>query len=129
MINYSSVLWKNSEDKANKKENGIAGMAIAYVVDGEVAHTDVIDASAGSILCSADSFTENAIDESNGTYTVNIIKDSANIDTVVCDEMIYSILLSNAKVFNIDDGHEYARLVAPGWKYLDDTFKLPGEYE
>lgn len=129
MINYLSVLWQTAEDKQYKKENNIAGMAVAYVINKEVVHTDVLDASVGSILCSAHDFTENNVDQVNNLYTVNIIKDNTVIDTVVCDEMIYSILLSDPKIFDIDNGHEYARLVAPGWKFLDGTFKLPGVYE
>ena len=129
MIDYSLVMWKTAEDKQVKKDNNIAGMAIAYVIDEEVVHTDAVDASVGSILCSADSFTEESIDEANNTYTVNIIKDNEVIETVVCDEMIYSMLVSDARVYDIDNGHEHARLVTEGWKFLDGTFKLPGAYE
>lgn len=129
MINYELVLWKTAKDKEDRVSKNIAGMALAYVIDNEVVHTDVVDASFGSILCSADSFIENSIDEIKNVYMVDIIKDSVIIETAICDEMIYSLLTSDAKVFNIDDGHEYAALVKTGWKYIDDTFKLPGEFE
>lgn len=129
MINYQDIRWATAEDKQNKTENNIKPMAIAYVINDEVVHTDTVDFSVGSILYSADSFTENSVDETNNLYTLNIIKNNEVVDTLVCDEMIYSILLSNAKVLDIDDGHEYARLVSVGWKFLDDTFKLPGQYE
>ena len=129
MINYSEIVWKTAEDKQYKQENNIKGMAIAYVIGDDVVNGDVIDFWAGEILCSADSFIENNVDELNGIYTVDIIKDNIIINTIVCDEMIYSILLSDAKVYDIDDGHQYARLVMEGWKFLDGTFKLPGVYE
>lgn len=129
MISYQEVRWQTQEDKQNKKENNIAGMAIAYIVNNEVVHTDALDASVGSILCSADSFTENNVDALNNSYTLNIINNNEVVDTLLCDEMIYSILLSDAKVIDIDNGHKYARLVAVGWKFLDNTFKLPGQYE
>jgi hypothetical protein len=129
MINYELVLWKTAKDKEDKVSKNIAGMALAYVIDNEVVHTDVVDASFGSTLCSADSFSEESIDEIKSVYMVNIVKDDVTIETVICDEMIYSLLTSDAKVFNIDDGHEYAALVKTGWKYIDDTFKLPGEFE
>jgi len=129
MIDYSLVVWKSAEDKQYRKENDIKGMAIAYVIGDDVVNGDAIDFWAGEILCSADSFTENSIDLANNVYTVNVIKDNIVIDTVVCDEMIYSILLSDAKVYDIDNGHEYARMVVEGWKFLDGTFKLPGVYE
>lgn len=129
MINYQEVKWQTAEDKQSKLEKNISAMTTAYVVGEDVVHIDVLDSPAGTILCSADSFTENSVDEINGSYTLNIIKNGETIDTVVCDEMIYSILLSDAKVINVDDGHEYARLVAPGWKFLGNTFKLPGQYE
>ena len=125
MINYSEVAWRSLEDK-QRKFGSIKGMALAFVIDQEVVFTDVVDASFGDILCSADSFTEDSVDELNNVYSVNIIKDATVIDTVICDELIYSLLLSEAKVYNIDDGHEHARLVVEGWKFLDGTFKLPG---
>lgn len=128
MINYSEVVWRSLEDK-QRKFGSIKGMAIAYVIDQEVVFTDAVDADFGNILCSADDFTENWTDEPNNVYSVNIIKDDEVIETVVCDEMIYSLLLSEAKVYDIDAGHEHARLVAEGWKFLDGTFKLPGAYE
>jgi hypothetical protein len=129
MINYELVLWKTAKDKEDRFSKNIPGMALAYVINNEVVHTDVVDASFGSILCSADSFSENSIDEIKNVYMVDIVKDSTSIETVICDEMIYSLLMSDPKVFNIDDGHEYAALVKTGWKYIDDTFKLPGEFE
>jgi hypothetical protein len=125
MINYSEVMWRTQEDK-QRKFGSIKGMAIAYVIDQEVVFTDAVDAKFGNILCSADAFTENWADEPNKVYSVNIIKDSVVLDEVVCDELIYSLLLSDAKVYDIDDGHEHARLVTEGWKFLDGTFKLPG---
>jgi len=48
------------------------------------------------------------------------------VDEIVCDEMIYSLLLSEAKVYDIDAGHEHAKLVTEGWKFLDGTFKIQG---
>ena len=125
MINYSEVAWRSLEDK-QRKFGSIKGMAIAYVIDQEVVFTDTVDADFGAVLCSADSFTEESVDELNNVYSVNIVKDATVLETVVCDEMIYSLLLSEAKVYDIDDGHEHARLVAEGWKFLDGTFKLPG---
>jgi hypothetical protein len=129
MINYQDVKWTTAEDKQNKLANNIAGMAIAYVVGDEVVHMDVVDSNVGTMLYSADSFTENSIDEQTGSYTVNIIKNNEVVETILCDEMLYSILLSDAKAINVDDGHEYGRIVTVGWKFLDDTFKLPGQYE
>ncbi len=125
MINYSEVVWRTQEDK-QRKFGSIKAMAIAFVIDQEVVFTDVVDASFGDILCSADSFTEDSVDELNNVYSVNIIKDETVIDTIICDEMIYSLLLSDAKPYDIDDGHEHAKLVVEGWKFLDGTFKLPG---
>jgi len=125
MINYSEVVWRSLEDK-QRKFGSIKGMAIAYVIDQEVVFTDTVDADFGAVLCSADSFKEDSVDELNKVYSVNIIKDGAVIETVICDEMIYSLLLSDAKPYDIDDGHEHARLVVEGWKFLDGTFKLPG---
>ena len=129
MINYELVLWKTAKDKERRVSQNITGMALAYVINDDVVHTDVVDASFGSILCSADSFSEEGIDEIKSVYMVNIVKDNVTIETVICNEMIYSLLMSDPKVFNIDDGHEYASLVETGWKYMDDTFKLPGEFE
>lgn len=129
MIDYSLVMWRTAEDKQNKTENGISGMAVAYVIGEDVVFTDSVDKWVGDILCSADSFVENSIDESNNTYTVDIIKDGDIVDTVVCDEMIYSLLVSDASVYSIDNGHRHGRLVMQGWKFLDGTFKLPGQYE
>lgn len=129
MINYELVKWKTAKDKEDRVSKNIAGMALAYVINNEVVHTDVVDASFGSTLCSADSFSEKSVDEIKNVYMVDIIKDSVSIETIICDEMIYSLLMSDPKVFNIDDGHEYAALVETGWKYIDYTFKLPGQFE
>jgi len=129
MINYSLVMWRSQEDKQHKIENNIKGMAIAYVINEDVVFTDSVDNWVGSILCSADSFAEVSSDPENNTYTLEVIKNDTVIDTVVCDEMIYSILLSDAKVYDIDNGHEHAKMVVEGWKFLNGTFKLPGVYE
>jgi hypothetical protein len=129
VINYSEVMWRTQEDKQRRWQNNIKGMALAFVIDEDVVYTDAVDASFGSILCLADSFTENWADELNNVYSVNVIKNGSVIEEVVCDELIYSLLLSEAKVYDIDNGHRHANLVMEGWKFLDGTFKLPGVHE
>jgi|LauGreDrversion4_2_1035121.scaffolds.fasta_scaffold02096_10 hypothetical protein len=129
MINYADAAWRSPEDKQRRWQNKIKGMAIAYVIGEDVVFTDSVDATFGSILCFADSFTENWADEVNNLYSVNVLKNGAVIEQVVCDELIYSLLLSDAKVYDIDDGHQHANMVMEGWKFLDGTFKVPGVYE
>jgi len=130
MIRYSEIDWSTPGVKQNRIENNIeGGKPLAFIIDSEVVLTMATDRWFADFMETIDKFKEGSIPEINGEFYVDLIKDNEIIETLACDEMIYSILLSDAKVVGYTEKDKYAEYIAPGWKYINNQFILPGELE
>lgn len=130
MIRYSEIDWSTPGVKQNRIENNIeGGKPLAFIIDSEVVLTMATDRWFADFMETIDEFKESVVSEINGEFYVDLIKDNEIIETLACDEMIYSILLSDAKVVGYTEKDKYAEYIAPGWKYINNEFVLPGELE
>jgi len=130
MIRYSEVNWSTPGVKQNRIDNNIeGGKPLAFIIDSEVVLTMATDRWFANFMETIDEFRESNVYEHEGEFFVNLIKDEEIVETLACDEMIYSILLSDAKVVGYTDEDKYAEYIAPGWKYINGQFVLPGEME
>lgn len=130
MIRYSEVNWSTPGVKQNRIDNNIeGGKPLAFIIDSEVVLTMATDRWFADFMETIDEFKEPSVSEHEGEFFVNLIKDEKIVETLACDEMIYSILLSDAKVVGYTDKDKYAEYIAPGWKHINGQFVLPGEME
>jgi len=130
MIRYSEIDWSTPGVKQNRIDNNIeGGKPLAFIIDSEVVLTMATDRWFADFMETIDEFKEGVVPEINGEFYVDLIKDNEIIETLACDEMIYSILLSDAKVVGYTEKDKYAEYIAPGWKYINNEFVLPGELE
>jgi hypothetical protein len=128
MINLNQEDWFIYPNKETHISNGKTAEQIALVVDGEIASFIGIDPNLSNTFLNATSFTECESLEEN-VFCVTI-SDGINNETVLCNEMIYSILLSNPTIVKVDINiHTYADRAEPGWLYVDGQFIVPGEYD
>ena len=130
MIIYKDVDWSTPGVKQNRIDNNIeGGKPLAFIIDSEVVLTMATDRWFADFMETIQEFRESTIPENNGNFYIDLIKDNEIIDTLVCDEMVYSILLSNAKVVGYTGENKYAEYIIPGWKYINGEFVIPGEME
>jgi hypothetical protein len=130
MIRYSEVNWSTPGVKQNRIDNNIeGGKPLAFIIDSEVIETMATDRWFADFMETVEEFREPIISQHDGEFFVDLIKNGEIVETLACDEMIYSILLSNAKVVGYTDADKYVEYIAPGWKYIDGQFVLPGEME
>ena len=130
MIRYREVDWSTPGVKQNRVDNNIeGGKPLAFIIDSEVVLTMATDRWFADFMETIDEFREPLIPENNGEFYVDLIKDNQIVEVLACDEMIYSILLSNAKVVGYTGENKYAEYIAPGWRYINGEFVIPGEME
>lgn len=130
MIKYREVDWSTPGVKQHRIDNNIeGGKPLAFIIDSEVVLTMATDRWFADFMETIDEFREASVPEINGEFYVDLIKDNQVVDTLVCDEMVYSILLSDAKVVGYTGADKYAEYIIPGWKYINGQFVLPGEME
>jgi len=77
-----------------------------------------------------DSFVENPDYSSEDLFAIDLIKDGAVVDTLMCSEKIRAILLSSPTLVGwTKEKHKYAEMITVGWKYINNDFIIPGELE
>jgi len=109
MIRYSEVNWSTPGVKQNRIDNNIeGGKPLAFIIDSEVVETMATDRWFSDFMET---------------------KNNEVVETLACDEMIYSILLSNATAVGYTEADKYAEYIIPGWKYINGEFVVPGEME
>ena len=131
MINFNDVNWHYPGVKQSRIDSGILdGMPVALILDGIVVDTLGVDRWFAELLESATSFSEQAADETTGTYIVDILQNGSVLDSLLCGEKLYAILMSDPVVVGYTlDRHKYAEVIAVGWHYVNDDFIIPGELE
>jgi hypothetical protein len=98
------------------------GIAVAFVIDGDVVYADAFSPSAGAFFLTNptySSFTE-VIDENE----VEIVRatDESSTTELILNELFTAVLLSEARAIRIT--RERSRQVATGWKHDDEGFYI-----
>jgi hypothetical protein len=128
MINLNEEDWFIYPNKEINMAKGKSAEQIALVVDGEIASFIGIDPNLSNVFLNATSFIECESLES-GVFCITV-SDGTNTETILCNEMIYAILLSSPTIVKVDISiHAYADRAEPGWLYVDGQFIVPGEYD
>lgn len=123
MIDQKTVDWKYipRHDIINSDING---KAVAFIIDTEVVDTIAATDWFVDLIVSVDSFDDAGSDEINGLHYVNLVKDGETIETLLCDEKLYSILLSGSQIIALTEIYENYMLIYPGWHFIDNKFVL-----
>jgi hypothetical protein len=126
MININEVDWTQPGIKLNRLNNNISGKALAFVVGTEVAYGLSTDEDFADLLLSANLFIENFdYPKKDNFYIVDLIKDGKILNQLMCDELLYSVLLSSPKIIHICEDYENYRLVVAGWHFANNKFYIP----
>jgi hypothetical protein len=128
MINVNDFNWERPGTKANKVKEGITAKPVAFIIGTEVVDVMVFDAGLVNLLCYANEFID--VSPAPNVFWVQVRHDGELIETLICGEKLYSILLSDPLILDYTSGpYRYARMVNTGWSYINDDLILPGYYE
>lgn len=123
MIDIKSVDWKYiPQDQIINSD--INGKAVAFVIETDVVETIAATDWFIDLIISVDAFEDGGSDEPNNLYYLNLIKDNQVIETLSCEEKLYAILLSEAKVIELTDKYENYMAVYPGWQFINNDFVI-----
>jgi hypothetical protein len=129
MINIEQVDWSYGINKEIDLSKGGRALAIAFIIDRDVVETLPLAYNFAENILNSDSFSDatDNFSKIDNRFIVNIIKNNNVVESLICNEMLYSILLSNPKMIDIttNDIYSNANMVAPGWKYFDNKFHEP----
>jgi hypothetical protein len=131
MILIDDVCWSTPGLKKDRLEKGLLGKALAFVIDDELVETIPLDSDFADILLNATNFKESDIQPTEGSnlYAVDIINNQIIVETLVCGEMLYSILMSESFITELPGNYKYGHMLMPGWKFVNGEFIIPGEWE
>jgi hypothetical protein len=128
MIFIDHVNWNTPGVKKDRMEKGILGSALAFIIEDEMVESLPVDKMFAELLINATSFEDTGI-INNNLYGINIMNNKTIIDTLVCQEKLWAILLSNPKMTVLPGSYKYGDIAAPGWKFINNEFVIPGVYE
>jgi hypothetical protein len=127
-INYSDVDWTKPGAKKQRVDNGTFASWVVCVMDSKVVRNLIMDEWFDEILLNAKTFED--VSSANNPFLVKITSKNGKITNLVCDEMLYAILLSEPTLVKIDKTkHTHYKLIDTGWSYIDGDFVVPGEIE
>jgi hypothetical protein len=127
-INYSDVDWTKPGAKKQRVDNGTFASWIVCVMDSIVVRNLIMDDWFDKVLLNVKKFEDAS--SANNPFLVKITSNNEKITHLVCDEMLYAILLSEPTLIKIDKTkHKNYQLVDVGWSYIDGDFIIPGEIE
>jgi hypothetical protein len=128
MILIDHVNWNTPGIKKDRMEKGVLGSALAFVIDDELVEVLPVDQMFAELLINAKSFEDTGV-VVDGLYGVHIMNDKTIIDTLVCQEKLWAILLSSPYMTVLPGTYKYGNIAVPGWKFINNEFVLPGVYE
>jgi len=131
MINYSEIDWSTPGVKQDRIDNEIeGGKPLAFIIGDTVVEVMATDRWFSDLMETIDSFVENPDYSSEDLFAIDLIKDGAVVDTLMCSEKIRAILLSSPTLVGwTKEKHKYAEMITVGWKYINNDFIIPGELE
>jgi hypothetical protein len=123
MINIKEVDWKHIP-KDIIINSDIEGKAVAFIIDTDVVETIAATDWFIDLMLSVDFFEDGGSDELNNLFYLNLIKDNEIIESLVCEEKLYAILLSGAKIIELNEQYENYLAVYPGWHFINNDFVI-----
>ena len=130
MINFNDINWLTPGIKLDRVEKGLEGRSVCILIDNITVHIIHVDLHFKEMLYSATEFLDGGIiNEENDEFLIKITKQDNSTEDLVCNEMLYSLLLSEPKFAIIEEHHKYKEFVSPGWHYINGEFVIPGEME
>lgn len=113
-----------------KVPRDIGNKPIAYIIDEDVVETTVANSNYSQILFSnfqVEDVTDQYEDvDSEQAYVLKFIVNGKETLTVATLKRYGAIMLSNPKIIEIT---QEFRAVEPGWKYINDTFIMPEDFD
>lgn len=110
----------------NAQRDGIPGVPIAFVIDGEVANANAFSPPfANEYLLSSPEFSSEIIIENEEEFEVVKITTASSSVTVRVNDLFTAVLLSNPKIIVLDfknDSH-----VVAGWQHDEQGFYVMNE--
>lgn len=129
MLNINDVNWSRPGVKATKVAANVKGKPVAFIIGNKVVETMAVDAEFADLLKYSDDFIDNKTG-ANSAHAVDMMKNGQVLETLICSEKLWAILLSQPKiVLYADKPYRYGPMVVPGWSYINDDFVIPGEFE
>lgn len=130
MINFNDINWLTPGVKLDRIEKGITGKSVCILMDNITVHIIHVDLDFKKMLCSATDFVDGGVvNENSDEFLIKITKEDGLVEDFICNEMLYSLLLSNPSFATIEEEHKYKYFVSVGWHYVDGQFIIPGEME
>lgn len=131
MLNFNSINWLFPGIKFDRVEKGMLAKSIALVIDNIIVKIIIIDEEYASMFLNAKLFKESIYpnDLEKEAYVVDIVDQNDHVEHLICDEMLYSILLSEPSIFLLDRRYKYYESLAEGWHYINGEFVIPGVKE
>lgn len=113
-----------------KVPRDVGNKPIAYIIDEDVVETTIVNKNYSKILFN-DFQVEDVTDQyedvdSEQAYVLKFIVNGEDALTVGTLKRYGAIMLSNPKIIEIT---EEFRAVEPGWKYIDNTFIMPKNFD
>jgi hypothetical protein len=131
MLIFNDINWLYSGVKLDRVNRGMLAASLALVIDSEIVRIIIIDKEYKELFVNAQRFEESElpINKDRNLYPVKIIKESGQEELLVCDEMLYAILLSEPKIVHLTNRFKYYEILTEGWSYINDEFIIPGVNE
>jgi hypothetical protein len=131
MLIFNDINWLYSGVKLDRVNRGMLAASLALVIDSEIVRIIIIDKEYKELFVNAQRFEESElpINKDKNLYPVKIIKESGQEELLVCDEMLYAILLSEPKIVHLTNRFKYYEILTEGWSYINDEFIIPGVNE
>jgi hypothetical protein len=131
MLIFNDINWLYSGVKLDRVNRGMLAASLALVIDSKIVRIIIIDKEYKELFVNAQRFEESElpINKDRNLYPVKIIKESGQEELLVCDEMLYAILLSEPKIVHLTNRFKYYEILTEGWSYINDEFIIPGVNE
>jgi hypothetical protein len=131
MLIFNDINWLYSGFKLDRVNRGMLAASLALIIDSQIVRIIIIDKEYKELFTNAKRFEESEfpIHKDRNLYPVKIIKESGEEELLVCDEMLYAILLSEPKIVHLTNRFKYYEILTEGWSYTNDEFIIPGVHE
>lgn len=131
MILFNEVNWSAPGVKLDRLRKNEKATQLGLLIDNEVVYMIGVDVWFADLLINALSFEDMPEQPFShiGDFLLKIIKNDNTKELFVCNEILYSILLSSPQIIPITNSNKYVQFVDVGWKYINNDFILEGVYE
>lgn len=131
MILFNEVNWSAPGVKLDRLKKNQKATQLGLLINNEVVYMIGVDAWFADLLINAFGFedmTEQPFSNIDD-FLLKIVKNDNTKELFVCNEILYSILLSSPQIIPITNSNKYVQFIDIGWKYINNEFVLEGIYE